>query len=402
MKLNYKAVNREGKILSGVIEANDIKDAAGYLRSKELFPITITKKEKSSLLSIVSFFSNKVRKKDIVVFTRQLSLMLTSGLTLVKSLEILKSQATNEAMGEIIDEVVTDIEEGSSFSKSIAKYQDIFSPVYVSLVRASEASGLLDKSLTRLADNLEKQQKLRSTIKAAFTYPVIIVILMIIVVFIMMFFVIPRLTELYEDLNVELPIATKIIVSISHFAIVFWPIILGAGVLFSFLFRRFSKTIEGKILIDNLVLKIPVFAPLIKKTILTEVSRTLGLLIGSGTLVVESLVEAADVAGNYHFKSAILDAAKRVEKGVTVGDALSSYTLFPPILIQLIKVGEQTGKLDDTLLKASEYFEAEVDQAVKTLTTAMEPFIMVTLGVGVGFLVFSIITPIYKLTSSIQ
>lgn len=402
MKLNYKAVNREGKILSGVIEANDIKDAAGYLRSKELFPITITKKEKSSLLSIVSFFSNKVRKKDIVVFTRQLSLMLTSGLTLVKSLEILKSQATNEAMGEIIDGVVTDIEEGSSFSKSIAKYQDIFSPVYVSLVRASEASGLLDKSLTRLADNLEKQQKLRSTIKAAFTYPVIIVILMIIVVFIMMFFVIPRLTELYEDLNVELPIATKIIVSISHFAIVFWPIILGAGVLFSFLFRRFSKTIEGKILIDNLVLKIPVFAPLIKKTILTEVSRTLGLLIGSGTLVVESLVEAADVAGNYHFKSAILDAAKRVEKGVTVGDALSSYTLFPPILIQLIKVGEQTGKLDDTLLKASEYFEAEVDQAVKTLTTAMEPFIMVTLGVGVGFLVFSIITPIYKLTSSIQ
>ena len=402
MKLNYKAVNREGKILSGVIEANDIKDAAGYLRSKELFPITITKKEKSSLLSIVSFFSNKVRKKDIVVFTRQLSLMLTSGLTLVKSLEILKSQATNEAMGEIIDEVVTDIEEGSSFSKSIAKYQDIFSPVYVSLVRASEASGLLDKSLTRLADNLEKQQKLRSTIKAAFTYPVIIVILMIIVVFIMMFFVIPRLTELYEDLNVELPIATKIIVSISHFAIVFWPIILGAGVLFSFLFRRFSKTIEGKILIDNLVLKIPVFAPLIKKTILTEVSRTLGLLIGSGTLVVESLVEAADVAGNYHFKSAILDAAKRVEKGVTVGDALSSHTLFPPILIQLIKVGEQTGKLDDTLLKASEYFEAEVDQAVKTLTTAMEPFIMVTLGVGVGFLVFSIITPIYKLTSSIQ
>ncbi|MEK7534561.1 MAG: type II secretion system F family protein [Patescibacteria group bacterium] len=402
MKLFYKAVTGEGKILSGIIEANDIRDAAYYLRSKELFPITITKKENNRLLSMLPFFSNKVRRKDILVFTRQLSLMLVSGLTLVKSLDILKNQATNEAMREIIDGVITDIQEGLSFSKALLKHPDMFSTVYVSIIKASEASGLLDKSLIRLADNLEKEQKLRGTIKAAFTYPTIVVIMMIVVVFIMMIFVIPKLTDLYKDLNVELPLATKIVVSMSHLTVAFWPIILGAGVLFSFLLRRLSKTEEGKMLIDNLVLKLPILAPIIKKTILAEFSRTLGLLIGSGTLVVESLAETADIAGNVHFKNAILDTSRRVEKGVTVGDALSVYTLFPPILIQLVKVGEQTGKLDETLLKASEYFEGEIDQAVKTLTTAMEPLIMVTLGVGVGFLIFSIITPIYKLTSSIQ
>jgi len=402
MKLFYKAVTGEGRILSGIIEADNIRDAAYYLRNKELFPITITKKENNRLLSMLPFFSNKVRRKDILVFTRQLSLMLVSGLTLVKSLDILKNQATNEAMREIIDGVITDIQEGSSFSKALLKHPDVFSTVYVSIIRASEASGLLDKSLIRLADNLEKEQRLRSTIKAAFTYPTIVVILMIVVVFILMTFVIPKLTDLYKDLNVELPLSTKIVVSMSHLTTSFWPIILGFGFLFSFLFRRLSKTEEGKMLIDNLVLKLPILAPIIKKTILAEFSRTLGLLIGSGTLVVESLVETADIAGNVHFKNAILDASRRVEKGVTVGDALSVYTLFPPILIQLVKVGEQTGKLDETLLKASEYFEGEINQTVKTLTTAMEPFIMVTLGVGVGFLIFSIITPIYKLTSSIQ
>jgi len=402
MKLHYKAVTEKGKTVGGIVEANDTKDAAQFLRSKELFPITITRKEKNKLTDILPFFSNKVRRKDIVLFTRQMSLMLVSGLTLVKSLDILKTEATSEPMKELVDGIITDIQEGSSFSTAIAKYPEVFYPVYVSIVRASEGSGLLDKSLTRLSYSLEKQAKLKSTIKAAFTYPVIILVMMILVVFLMMTFVIPRLTELYKELDVELPLATKIVIYMSNFTTVFWPVILGMGFLFAFLLRRFNKTIEGKTLIDNLVLKLPIFGNLIKKTTLIEIARTLGLLIGSGTLVVKSLAETADVAGNIHYKNAILDVSTRVEKGITVGDALSFYTLFPPILVQLVKVGEQTGKLEETLLKASDYFEAEVDEIVRTLTTAMEPFIMAILGLGVGFLIFSIITPIYKLTSSIQ
>lgn len=402
MKLRYKAVTPDGKIISGLIEANEIKDAVMYLREKEFIPITVQKQEKSKLLDFIPFLANKVRKKDVVLFTRQLALMLVSGLTLIKALEILKSQTSNSAMSELINNVITDIQEGSSFSKAIVKYEDVFSPIYVSLVRAAESSGLLDQSLSRLADNLEKQQKLRATIVGALTYPVIILVLMIGVIFIIMIFVVPRLTALYADLHVDLPFATQIVIFISKIFVSFWPILIGSIFLFLFLFKRWHKTEEGKVIIDSLIIKIPIIAPLIKKSILAEISRTLGLLVGSGTLVVESLEETADVAGNVNYRDALLDVSRRVEKGVTVGDALSSYSIFPPLLIQLVKVGEQTGKIDETLLKAADYFESEVDQAVKTLTTAMEPLIMVVLGLGVGFLVFSIITPIYKLTSSIQ
>lgn len=402
MKLNYKAVNGEGKPISGIIEANEIQDAANYLREHGYFPITIKEAEKSNLFDSIPFLRNSVKQKDIIVFTRQLSLMLISGLTLIKSLDILRLQSNKKPLTDLVGNIINDIQEGASFSKAIAKYPNAFSPIYISLVRASESSGLLDESLARLADNLEKQQKLKGSVKAAFTYPVIVFSLMIVVLIIMMVFVVPKLTSLYEELGVDLPLPTQIVIAISDFTVSFWPIIIGAAVLFVFLFKRFIKTEAGRILIDDLILKIPLIGNLVKKTTLVEISRTLGILIGSGTLVVESLSQTANVSSNIHFRNAISEVSQRVEKGVSVGDAMSSYTLFPPILVQLIKVGEQTGKINETLLKAAEYFENEVEQAIKTLTAAMEPIIMVVLGVGVGFLVFSIITPIYKLTSSIQ
>jgi len=402
MKLGYKAVNREGKTIAGVIEADEIKDAANYLREHDYFPITIKEIEKSKLLDFVPFLANKVTQKDVIIFTRQLALMLISGLTIIKALDIIKVQSNKKALSDLVENIINDIQEGASFSKAIGRYPNVFSPIYISLARASESSGLLDQSLSRLADNLEKQKKLKDSIKAAFTYPIIVLTLMIIVIIIMMVFVIPKLSSLYEELGVDLPLPTKVVVFTSDFIVSFWPIIMGVLFLLVFLFKRFHKTEEGRILIDNFLLKIPLIGNLSKKATLVEVSRTLGILIGSGTLVVEALSQAANVAGNVHYKNAMMEVSKRVEKGITVGDALSSYALFPPILVQLVKVGEQTGKTNETLLKASEYFEAEVNQALKTLIAAMEPIIMVVLGVGVGFLVFSIITPIYKLTSSIQ
>ncbi|OGH16379.1 MAG: hypothetical protein A3C97_02345 [Candidatus Levybacteria bacterium RIFCSPHIGHO2_02_FULL_37_11] len=217
-----------------------------------------------------------------------------------------------------------------------------------------------------------------------------------------MTFVIPQLANLYKGLNVELPLPTKIIISVSGFFVVFWPLVIGLIVLSIFLYRRWYKTEAGRLIIDDLVLKLPVFGNLIKKVILTELSRTLSVLVGSGSLVVDSLIQTSDTLGNIHYKNALRDVAKKVENGVAIGDAMSSHTLFPPLLVQLVKIGEQTGKLDETLLKASEYFENETDQLVKTLTTALEPLIMVTLGVGVAFLMISIITPIYGLISSIK
>lgn len=402
MRLLYQAVTREGKKVRGVINANDANDAAAYLRSKNFIPISISKENKNKFLDFLPIFSQKITSSDLVIFTRQLSSMLTAGLTLIKSLEILKEQLEKEAMIETVDSIITDIEEGSTFSSAIAKYPQVFSSIYVSLIKASETSGLLDKALLRLADNLEKQQKLKGTIRSALMYPIIVVILMAVVVVIMMIFVIPQLSVLYNDLNIPLPLPTQIIVNFSQLVIFFWPVILVSIVLGVFFYRRWHKTEGGQLIIDNLLLKLPVFGILIRKTILVEFSRTLGLMIGTGSLVVESLIKTADISGNVHYKNAILDVAKRVEKGITMGDAMAVYTLFPPVLIQLVKIGEQTGKLDETLLRASEYFEEEVNQTVKALTTALEPFIMVVLGLGVAFLIISVITPIYSLTSSIQ
>lgn len=402
MKLHYKAITSDGKIVQGIMEANDINDAATYLRGKNLLPIQIKKQGENLLIQKYLPFFNKISTSDIILFTRQLSSMLSSGLTLLRALQIFKEQIQNEAMIDIVSGMINDIEEGKTFSSAISKYPDVFSPIYVSLIKAGESSGLLDKVLLRLADNLEKANKLRGTVKSALMYPAIVVVLMLFVVFIMMIFVIPQLSVLYTNLNVPLPLPTQIVVGMSGIIGTFWPlIIVFVGVLI-FLYKRWRKTEDGQIIVDNLILKLPVFGKLIEETILAEFSRTFGLLIGTGTLVVESLLETADTTGNVHYRNAIKNISKQVEKGISVGDAMSSYTLFPPMLIQLVKIGEQTGKMDETLTKASEYFEEQVNEKVKTLTTALEPFIMIVLGVGVAFLIVSVITPIYSLISSLQ
>lgn len=401
MKLRYKATTKDGKVVKGLMDAKDQSEAAQYLRSKELFPIEVSKQKDDMFSKILPFF-NKIGTGDIILFTRQLSSMLASGLTLLRSLQIFKEQIENETMMEVVTGIISDIEEGKTFSSAIAKHPNVFSPIYVSLIKAGESSGLLDKVLLRLANNLEKEAALRGTVKSALMYPAIVVVLMLFVVLIMMIFVIPQLSVLYKNLDVPLPLPTQIVVGASGIVGTFWPIIAILGVVLVFLYKRWRKTEEGQLIVDNLILKLPVFGKLISQTILAEFSRTLGLLIGTGTLVVESLLETADTTGNIHYKNAIKDISRQVEKGVSVGEAMASYALFPPMLVQLVKIGEQTGKMDETLTKASEYFEGEVNQMVKTLTTALEPFIMLILGVGVAFLIISVITPIYSLISSLQ
>src|SRR3989344_4935142 len=399
MRLSYKAIGKDGKIVKGLVDATDVSSAVAYLRQRELYPININPKKGNIFLSLLPS-RGRIKGRDIVFFTRLLASMITSGLTLTKSLEILKEQTQNTALVDVENEIINDISEGSSLSKAIGKYPDIFSLIYISLVKAGESSGLLDKILIRLADNLEKQQKLRSTIKSALMYPTIVVLMMTIVMGIMMLFVIPKLSSLYVNLNVPLPLPTQILISISNFLGTFWPVFIAGIALFAYAFRRWKRSPNGELIFDAYMLKVPLFGPLMKKTILAEFSRTLGLLIGTGTLVVDALLQTADITGNKLYENSTKEVSKRVEKGTTIGDALSAYSVFPQILIQLVKVGEQTGKLDETLVKASEYFESEVNQTVKTLTTAMEPFIMVVLGIAVAFLIISVITPIYSLVSA--
>lgn len=401
MKLYYRAIDSDGKPVSGLIDGKDIHGVAAYLRNHHLTPVKIIEANNKGFMGRLSF-ARKPKLQDRIFFTRQLASMLTSGLTLMQSLEIVKNQTPNPSMSAVIQEIMKGVEGGDVFSATLQKHPEIFPPIYVALIKSSESSGLLDKVLLRLAENLEKQDKLQKTIRSALMYPFIVIIVMILVVIVMMLFVLPQLTELYKNINITLPLSTKIILAISDFFGKIWYLGIIVIAVCVYLFRRWYRDEVGRKIIDGLVLRVPIFGKLIKNTMLAEFTRTLGLLIGAGTLVVDSLLKSSEVVGNVLYKEAIILVSKRVEKGITMGDAMNATTLFPPMVVEMVKIGEQTGKLDESLLRSSEYFEREVDQLVKNLTTLMEPIIIVFLAVGVGFLIFSIITPIYGLISSIQ
>lgn len=402
MKLYYKAVSQDGKVIHGIIEAKDRKEAGYYLRKHQLLPIVISEESGNIRLSHFFPFLNRTSRSDLIFFTRQLSSMLSSGLTLMQAITIMKNQIKSQAMNEVLTGITTSVEDGASFSSALEKYPKFFSPIYVALIRVAESSGLLDKVLLRLSDNLEKQQKLESTIRGALIYPIIVIVMMIGVVAVMMIVAIPQLTAFYETMGVALPLSTVFVVNISNLVVKFWLVVLVAMFLVIFLFRKWYRQETGRRVVDRLILKIPIFGRLVSQSLMVEFASTLGLLVGAGSLVVDSLLRSADVMNNYVYRTEITLIAKRVEKGISIGDALEAGSIFPPILVQMVKIGEQTGKLDESLTRVAEYFEREVEASVKALTTAIEPTIMVTLGLGVGFLIFSIITPIYKVISSIQ
>ncbi|MCA9368872.1 type II secretion system F family protein, partial [Candidatus Woesebacteria bacterium] len=284
------------------------------------------------------------------------------------------------------------------FASSLEKNKE-FSKVYIQLVRAGEAGGVLDEVLNRLAENMEKQKEFRAKTKGAMIYPIIVTIAMVVVGFIMMIFVIPKLTEMYKDFGAQLPLPTLVLIGISDFMVNFWYIVLGGMAAAFAVFSRWKKTPVGHLQWDSFVLKVPIFGILRQKTILTEFTRTLSLLLGSGISLLQALEIVTDGVENLVYQNALKEATKQVEKGVSLSQSISRYESFPPILQQMISVGEETGKLDDVLFKLSKYFEQEAEQAVKNLTAAMEPLIMVVLGVGVGAMVIAVIMPIYNLTS---
>lgn len=399
MKLFYIAVGKDGKRVKGFIEAADVSKAAGYLRDHALLPVKIEQESAKNTFSFLKFVQ-KVKNKDVIFFTRQLASMLTSGLTISQSLGLLINQAQKQSVAAMIQGIVISVEEGKSLSEAVSQYPNVFSPVYISLVKAGESTGLLDKVMIRLADTLEKRDKLHAQIRSALLYPTIVVSLMVVVVIVMMVVVIPQLNTLYESLNVTLPLPTQIIIWLSHFFTAYYiVIIIGAG-LIGYYSNKWRKTEKGKMLLDRISLKVPIFSKLVKESTVSEFARTFGMLVGTGSLVIDSLNKTADVLGNGVYRREVKKVAENVEKGVSIGDSMGTSALFPPILVEMVKVGEQTGKLDDSLMRVSEYFEREVEQTVKALTTAMEPIIMVILALGVGFLIIAIITPIYKIISS--
>lgn len=394
----YKAKNKEGKTVGGRVEAAKTSDAARVLREQGLVIIKLTP-QRESLLGFLRRFTNRVTLSDTAVFTRQFSTMITAGLPITDALLIIRSQS-RPSLRPVVAGILADVEGGSSLAVALSKYPKVFSPVYIALVRAGEEGGVLDKVLLRLADNLESQREFTSKVKGAMIYPAIVVAGMMAVGAVMMLFVVPRLTSLYSEFQAELPFATKVLISTSGLFTRFWWLVPGgtAGLVWGL--GRFAATSAGRTRIDNWKLKLPVFGTLQRQIILTEFTRTLGLLVGAGISILEGLRIVSGVVGNVIVSDALARASSQVEKGFSLAYALSQdHEVFPPMLFQMIAVGEETGKLDETLLKTSKVFEQESEQAVRGLTSAIEPLIMIVLGIGVAFLVIAIIMPIYNLTS---
>ena len=397
-RFNYKAKDKAGRLTTGEVEASNINHAAKLVRGKGLVVITI-KPKIDSPFDLIRHFRERITTSDVATFTRQLSTMINAGLPITQALLILRSQSNN-AMQKVVAQVLADIEAGESLSTSMARHSKVFSPTYIALVKSGEVGGVMDKVLLRLADTLEKQQEFSGKVKGALIYPAIIVIGMLVVGMVLMIFVIPRLTSLYAEFNAELPLPTRILIGISNFVVGFWPVFLGLGGLGAYMFKLYRETAPGRLKIDELIFKVPIMGDLQRQVILTELTRTLSLMVGAGVSILEALNITSEVVGNAVIGNALKDAAKQVEKGFPIAFAFGKHPeAFPFLLSQMIAVGEETGKMDEVLTKISHIFEVESDQKVKALTSAIEPIVMVILGIGVGFLVIAVILPIYNLTS---
>ncbi|MDZ7586195.1 MAG: type II secretion system F family protein [Patescibacteria group bacterium] len=398
-KYNYAATNKKSQKVEGIVEAVSLTQAQSILRSKSLFIISLEKIEVVPGWMKWIFSFKKVKKDDVVHFTRQLATMINAGLPLTQALTILKYQS-GMRIGPIIDEVLRDVEGGSSFFKALSKHEGVFNKVYLSLIQSGEAAGVMEKVLMRLAANMEKEAEFRAKTKNALIYPAIISIAMVIVAAIMMIFVIPKITSLYDEFGADLPTMTKILIGISSFMVKTWYLQLFILVMGSYSFWKWKKTAVGRAIYDKYILRMPIVGILKTKVILTEITRTLALLVESGISIVDALEIVAGAADNDLFSQSIKKAAKDVEKGIPLAAAIGQFEHFPPLVAQMMAVGEETGKIDEVLFNVSGYYEMESEQAIKGLTTAIEPLMMIILGIGVGFLVIAIILPIYNLTSA--
>lgn len=394
----YKAKDRNGKLITGEVEASSLNDAAQLIRNKKLYILSI-KIKVDSPFDLFRKYKERISPSSVATFTRQLSTMINAGLPITNALLILRAQS-NESMQKIVAQILADVEAGESLSNSLGRHPRIFSSTYIALIKAGEIGGAMESVLTRLADNQEKQLEFNGKVKSALIYPIIILVGMFIVGMIMMIFVIPRLLTLYSDFNTVLPLPTRILIAVSGFFVNYWWLILlvAGGAVYSFMLFRATRI--GKRKVDEIIFSLPVFGELQKQIVLTELTRTLALMVSSGVPILESLNITADVVSNSVISEALHESAQDVERGFPIAYAFGRHPdAFPFILSQMIAVGEETGKMDEVLTKISHIFEVESDEKVKNLTASIEPIVMVVLGLGVTFLVMAIILPIYNITN---
>ena len=397
MKFKYQAKNEKGEMQSGTVEASNEAAAIGILQSHKLVVVSISSvMEMSALFRSVKFLQ-KVPAKDLVIFSRQLATLIEAKITLLEALKTLHEQTSNAFFKEKIFEIANDIEGGRSLSYSLSKHPKVFSEFYVNLIKAGEVSGNLQESLLYLAEHVEKQYDLENKIKGAMYYPAFILMAFFAVGMIVMVYVIPQLTAIIEETGQELPITTKILIASSHFLRHYGWILVVFGITMGIGTKRYVDTPEGKMNWDKMKLKLPVMGELFRKIALVRFSENLSTLIKGGVPIVRSLQITGSVINNEVFKELIFKTAERVKSGISIAKSLEKSPEIPLIVVQMINVGERSGKLDSILDNIARFYTREVNNVVDNLSTLIEPVLIVIMGIGVGIMVSAILLPIYNI-----
>lgn len=399
MKFSYKARDKEGQTKIGDVIANDEARAEQLLEENGLTVISLNPVQED-FLGRFNIFGGSVSNKDLVLFSRQLSTLISARVPILQALRILQEQVENKALLKILTDIIASIENGENLSTAMGKHDHVFSNVYVSLVRSGEASGSLDKSLVYLADQLEKDYELLAKVKSAMTYPVFVLVALVIVMVLMFKFILPKLTGVLEEQGGSLPpISVALIAFTKFFNVYWWVVLIGFGI-FILLFRYFISTTFGKRQFDIFKIRFPIIGPIFVKIYLARFARNLSTLVRGGIPIIKCLEIVSEIINNVIYREILLNTISEIKAGKTISDGLSGHMEFPNIVTQMVKVGEQTAQLEDILSKLASFYEKEVDTKIGTLTTLMEPLIMIILGIGVGILVAGILLPIYNLAST--
>jgi type IV pilus assembly protein PilC len=400
-KYSWEARSRTGAQQKGVMEANTKALVEAQLKKFGFSNITIKEEGKGFNFKIPGMGAKKVETKDIVIFTRQFATMIDSGLPLVQCLDILSSQQENKTFKEVLLKVKENVESGSTFADSLGRHPKVFDQLYVNLVAAGEVGGILDTILNRLAAYIEKSMKLKKQIKGAMVYPATIMSIAVVVVGVILIFVIPTFAKMFEEFGGELPAPTKIVIALSNFIVKYLIVMIALFFAFVSGFKKYYATKNGRYQVDRLALKAPIVGPLIRKVSVAKFTRTLGTMISSGVPIMDGLDIVAKTAGNKIVEEAIYNVRQAISEGKTIAEPLAACGVFPPMVVQMIAVGEATGAMDAMLNKIADFYDDEVDSAVSAMTAMMEPMLMVFLGTTVGGLVVAMYLPIFKIAGAV-
>jgi len=399
----YVGRNRQGAVKKGELTAKTRDEAVDQLRKQQVVVTSLEEKAGGGKFKLN--IGGGLTDKDLVVFTRQFGTMINAGLPLIQCLDILSTQSENKVLRETVGDVKNSVEAGSTFSDALKRHPKVFDDLYVNMIHAGEVGGLLDTILTRLAKHIEKAMKLKGQIKSAMVYPTAIVGVAVVIISVLMVWVIPVFAQMFTEMSggkVGLPGPTQIVINVSNFFQSYWYAMFGAVAGAIFAIKRYYATANGRVVIDKLLLKTPIVGDLIRKASVAKFTRTLGTLITSGVPLLEGLSICAKTSGNKVIEEALMNARVSISGGKTISEPLAKCNVFPKMVTHMIAVGESTGALDAMLGKIADFYEDEVDQAVETLTSLLEPIMMVVLGTIIGFIVIAMYLPIFTMAQAIQ